>query len=228
MSFNVQGKWVSTSGTVSGGKVVVLNNQLLSELPVGALVTNPPALGGMIYEGDVAEYDFTTKEAKHLKVFVVAKDVSETDTKVMVKRGDFYHKLESGLNLCPVPETLSTAVTGITVGAVTAEVDSTAGAVYSFSITADDFGELSAGDLLLEADDAGEDAALLVTNPNVIFKTDIYIDSTPATGDEDYEGARYPASFYNVATVYGANISALPTIVKENLRKGYSDIKILE
>lgn len=227
MGKNVQGKWYSGSGTVSGGKVVVLNNQLLAEVPVGAVVANPPALGGMIYEGDVAEFNFSTKEAKHLKVFVVAKDVSAVDTKVMVKRGDFYHKLEAGLNLCAVPETLSTAVTGVTVGAVTAEVDSTAGAVYSFSITADALGELSAGDILLEAAGSGT-STLLVTNPNTVFKTDIYIDSVPAVDDDDYEGARYPAALYNVATLYGANISALPTIVKENLRKGYSDIKILE
>lgn len=227
MGINVQGKWYSGGGTVSGGKVVILNNQLLAELPVGAVVTNPPALGGLIYEGDVAEFDFSTKEAKHLKVFVVAKAVSDTDTKVMVKRGDFYHKLVAGLNLCPVPLTLSTAVTGVTVGTVTSEVDSTAGAVYSFAITADAFGELSVGDILLEAEASGT-SVLLLTNPNTIFKTDIYIDSVPATSDDDYEGARYPSALYNVATIYGANISALPTIIKENLRKGYSDIKILE
>lgn len=227
MGINVQGKWYSGSGTASGGKVVVLNNQLLAEVPVGAVVTNPPALGGMIYEGDVAEFDFSTKEAKHLKVFVVAKAVSDTDTKVMVKRGDFYHKLESGLKLCAVPSTLSTAVTGVAVGTVTSEVDSTAGAVYSFAITADAFGELSVGDILLEAAAAGT-STLLLTNPNTIFKTDIYIDSIPATSDDDYDGARYPAALYNAATLYGANISTLPTIIKENLRKGYSDIKILE
>lgn len=228
MGFNVQGRWGSSKGSVNGGKVVIVDNHLVATLPVGAVVSNPPAVGGMIFEGDVAEFNFSTKTCKHLKVFELAEALTAESTTVKIKRGDFRHKLEAGLKLIPAPDALTDTATGITVGAVTVTTDSTLGDLYTFSITAEDFGELPAGSLFVEADKDGAGAVMLVSNPNSIFVTDIYIDATPATGSTDYEGARYPAALYNVATIYGVNATKMPDCVKENLRKGYSDIKVLE
>lgn len=219
---NVQGKWVRRSGSVGGGKYVLVAGQPMAKLPVGGVVANPPSIGGAIFEGDVAEYDLATKSIKHMRVFEVHTAVTITDTVVKVKRGDFYHKLEKGMVLCTVPSALDGAVTGITVGDVTVGSD-----FYSFTITAEDFGALAKGDLLLEAVGAGV-SELVVKNPNAIFETDIYIDDIPATDSNDYEGARFPASLLNVATIYGSKASPMPAIVKENLRKGFSDIKVFE
>ena len=225
---NVQGKWGSKSGQIGGNRYVIAQSAPYSVLPVGAIISNPFNYGGVAFEGDVLEFDFSTKTAKLLKVFKVAKDVSAVDTEIWVEATDFSHMLQAGINVMKAPTSLTDTGTAVTVGAVTKATDATAGVVYKFAITANALGTLTKGDLLVEAEAAGSGKKMYVQNPNVVLFTDVYFDESPATGDGDYSGFRYPVSIANEATIYGAKATPMPSIVKDNLRKGYSDIKVIQ
>jgi hypothetical protein len=310
MTGNVTGRTFSRRGTLSGGRSVIDQEHLQGRLTNGALISNPPAVGGIIFEGDIAEYNYGTKLAKHLKVFKLAAEITDASTEIQFVRNDFTHQLEAGLVLMVAPSALNGTGRYITVGAVTKKNVSLIGNVYSCAITAGVFGsgvtipantlfvegvpagsieaysvanggaDYVAGDIItvtqtggangtfevLTVDVAGAietvrqtnkgtgyavanglatttnsvagagatisitaiGAGMLVTNPNAIFTTDVYIDVVPATGDSDYDGARYHAPLYNVCTLLGAKVTPIPAAVKANLRTGYSDIKIFE
>ena len=225
---NVSGKWGSKSGVILGNRYVIAQNAPYALLPVGAVLSNPFNLRGIAFEGDVLEYNFTNKTAKLLKVFKVAKNVAAEDTEIWVAATDFSHTLQAGLNVMKVPSSLTGTGTAITVGAVTKAIDATYGSVYKFTITANALGTLAAGDLLVEAEAAGSGKKMYVQNPNAVLFTDLYFDEVPATGDSDYTGFRYPVAAANEATIYGVKATPMPSIVKDNLRKGYSDIKVIE
>lgn len=311
MTGNVTGRTFSKSGTLSGGRSVIDQEHLQGRLTNGAIISNPPAVGGIIFEGDIAEYNYATKLAKHLKVFKLAAEITDASTEIQFVRNDFTHQLEAGLVLMVAPSAFSDTARYFTVGTVTKKNVALIGNVYSCAITAGVFGsgvtipantlfveavsagsveaytlsgggaDYVVGDLITVTQAGGSDAifevltvadvtgaietisqvnkgvgyavaanlptttnsaagagatisittigaGMLVTNPNAIFTTDVYIDEVPATGDSDYDGARYYAPLYNVCTLLGAKITPVPAVVKANLRTGYSDIKIFE
>lgn len=217
------------SGQVGGGRPVFDQRQRQTRVADGALISNPPAKGGIIFMGDIAEFDESAHTCKHMKVFELAVDLLATDTTVYFKRGNFNHVLEAGLNIMVAPTAVDGTGVGILVGTVTATTHETAGEVYAFDITAADFSAstIEAGTLFVEAAEAGADVAMLVTNPNTCFTHDIYIDETPATGGDWSTGFTYAASLFNSATLIECMATPVPAGVKENLRKGYSDIRVI-
>lgn len=228
MGNNVYGVWGSKSGTIGGNRYVIATASPIAKLPVGAVISNPFNLGGVAFEGDVLEYNFSAKTAKLLKVFKVAKAVTASDTEIWVEATDFSHVLQAGINVMKAPTALAGTDVAVAVGAVTKAYDATAGYVYKFAITANALGTLAKGDLLVEAEAAGSGKKMYVQNPNAILEADIYFNETPAVGGSDYEGARYPVSLLHMATIYGKKATPMPTAVKENLRKGFTDILVIE
>lgn len=333
------------SGQVGGGRPVFDQRQRQTRVADGALVSNPPAKGGVIFMGDIAEFDESAHTCKHMKVFELAVDLLATDTTVYIKRGNFNHVLEAGLNIMVAPTAVDGTGVGVLVGTVTATTHATAGDVYAITITAGSFSAstIEAGTLFVEAAGASsieaavkgvhtltidtkpaagdklsldgvvyeyaategagvyaigsdaleaasniEDAVsaqyagifsvvanngkliftqltagigalpvlvvtpvavtgtlaatitnttegeaasgavkMLVANPNTCFTHDIYIEETPATGGDWATGFTYAASLFNSATLIECMATPVPAGVKENLRKGYSDIRVI-
>lgn len=311
MTGNVTGYSGRKFSSVKGGRSVVDQTHLQGRLTNGAVIENPPAVGDVIFEGDICEYNYLTKKAKCLRVFKLAADVTSASTKVSFERGEYLHKLQTGYTVLPALSGLNDSGLYVTVGAITNETLSggikassftiTAGALGSetipkgtlfvvgnpigsiegFSITAAGTG-YEVGDLITVTlsgasggifevtgvtspagaitsvkqvskgigytvsgtaratttnSTAGADATvtisavgaqMVVKNPNAVFTTDIPIVETAATSDSDFDGAVYYAPLFNVCTLIGAKASPIPDVVKANLRKGYSDIKIFE
>lgn len=218
------------SGEVGGGRPVFDQRFRQSRMADGALIDNPPALGGIIFAGDIAQYDSTTCTCKHLKVFKIAKAVGASDTAILVYRGNFSHVLDAGLVLMAAPATLTTTGAAVTVGTVTETTDVTAGDVYSFAITANALGELAKDSLLVEANSAGASGkVMIISNPNTVFTHDIYIDETPSnSADTNWTaGFKYATALFNSATLLEDMVTPIPAAVKANLRTGYSDIRVI-
>lgn len=227
---NITGMSYFTSGSFGGGRSVIDQTHILGKITNGALIANPPAIGGVIFEGDLGEYSFSTKQVKHLKVFKLAEAVTDASTTLKFYRGDFNHVLEAGLNIMPSPADLETTGVGITVGAVTKGVHSTEGNIYSIAIEAATFGAgvtLAKGTLFVEAAEAGAAVLPLITNPNVAFSTDIPISYESSTSFTTPDGAIYPTPLYNVCTLWKSKASPIPASVLAVLRSGaFTDIKI--
>lgn len=144
------------SGQIGGGRPVFDQRQRQTRVADGAMILNPPAVGGIMFMGDLAEFNEANHTCKHLKVFEVAKTFDGSATAVLIKRGEYNHVLQTGLKLMSAPSAFSADGLYVTVGAVTATTDSLAGDVYSFAITAGALGAngLAAGTLLVECDAA--------------------------------------------------------------------------
>lgn len=310
MTGNVNNVLYRKSGTIGGGRSVIDQEHLQGRLTNGAEIVNPPAVGGVMFQGDVCEYSYSTKLAKHMRIFELADAVDDADTVIYFKRNDFTHVPEAGMVIMAVPSTLTSTGLYITLGTVTKTSVVGIGNVYSAAITAASFGSgvsfaagalftvgvsvgsiesysvttagtgYVAGDLITVVYSGGANGVIRVTAvseagaitaseivtkgtgyvassaterttttnstagagakvkvliigaemyvkaPNSILAHDVAIEVTPATSGSDYDGARYFAALFNVATLLGSKITPMPTIVKTALRTGYSDIKV--
>lgn len=310
MTGNVTGRTGRSSGVVRGGKSVFDQVHIQGRLTNGAVLSNPPTVGGVVFAGDICEFNYATKMAKCLRVYKLAAKITSASTKISFERGEYLHKPEVGMNIFPVPSAFNESAPYVTIGALTSETLAGGAEVYSFAITAGALGsvDIAAGTLFVVADSigsiesytitaagtgyvagdlitvvetgaengvlkvetvgsggeiltvslvskgtdysasataratttdstAGAGATVTVTetgglmyvqNPNSVVTTDIPIDVTPATSASDYDGAEYFAPLFNICTILGSKVSPIPELVKGNLRKGYSDIKIFE
>lgn len=145
------------SGSVGGGRPVFDQRFRQSRMADGAFVSNPPAVGGVIFTGDIAEFDETAHTCKHMKVFELAVALEAGHTTAYIKRGSFNHVLEAGLRLMVAPSSFSETSASIVIGTVTSTTHVVAGNVYSFAIVAGALGAatLPIGTLLVEAVDDG-------------------------------------------------------------------------
>ena len=86
--------------------------------------------------------------------------------------------------------------------------------VWSITITANDFGVLAAGDILVEAAAVGASKGMLVSNPNTFVDNDIVMNYSPATGDTDFDGARYVFTPVLHGIAWKERMSPLPACVE--------------
>jgi len=216
----------SKSQTVNGGKHVIDHTYPEHMVTDGAYVTNPPAQGGMIYEGDLGYFDYNTNTVKHMKVFVSNAIAASGATAIEVKAGDTYHIPEVGEVLAIAPSNFSTGtVTGRTV--LSATLHST-GAYYTLTLDGALGVALAVGTALIEAAEAGTEKSVLVV-PNVVFGYDTYIYETPAVAYNSSTGFKYYVSLYDACAILGRKVTvSVPAGARVNLRAGYSDIKIVE
>ena len=74
----------------------------------GAMVVNAPAVGGIIFEGDLGQFDYNTNTVKHMKVFAVNASAASTASAVQIKAGAGYHIPEVGEALMVAPSNFAT------------------------------------------------------------------------------------------------------------------------
>jgi hypothetical protein len=176
----------------------------------GGQIKNPFKGAAKMFAGDLMEYrtdaDGLNPEIYLLKTYKV---VSVSGTTVNILNDGYKHIPFVGDKLGVAPDEIGGAVDAVTITAVkNAEV----GGKKVWAVTTSGSLTASADDVLVEA---GEDGNMLVKNINAVAPTDMDMLDAPATGDEDFDGARY---FYTPALggiMYTNKMSPLPECVKK-------------
>ena len=188
---------VQTEGKVGGTRYVFAGLEALIKNafvhpPIGGKLVNPFKGQAKIYAGDLIEHDLGFSAGnegpgatiKILKAYGVAKNTTaSTDTDIYIVRNGFVHIPFPGDTIMVGQKDFKTKAKGVTVNAVEATTDGTAGDVWKVTLSAA-LGTLKAGDVLVEAASAGESVLPMVTNPNCFAPNDNDFPYYDAGGDK--------------------------------------------
>ncbi|MGM9733866.1 MAG: hypothetical protein ACI3YT_07100 [Prevotella sp.] len=198
----------------------------------GGILVNPFKGHGKIYAGDLIEHTLDGK-CKLLKSYEVAATTSTAEVKISsgaCEQGEvFRHIPFVGDILMVAPETLDGTGKAVAVTAVGKTFDSK-GKQDGWKVTlSDTLGSLNKGDVLVEAAKVGADVKAMVTNPNCYVEVDYDCPFIPATGDEDFDGARYmltPNMMRGVELAYINRMQPLPDSIKkaDKFKSGYAEL----
>ena len=156
----------------------------------GCVIKNPFKGNARAFAGTLFEYN-PDGTGYILKSYAVAKATAEaTDTDIYLKRDGYSLIPFVGDILMVAPTTLTGKGTAVTVTAVKAETDATAGDVWKVTLSAT-LGALTTSSVLVEAKEAGASKEAMVTNPNSYLPCDFDFVFDPAASDNDFDGARY-------------------------------------
>lgn len=188
---------VQTEGKVGGTRYVFAGLEALIKNafvhpPIGGKLVNPFKGQAKIYAGDLIEHDLGFSAGndgpgatiKILKAYGVAKaTTAATDTDIYIVRNGFVHIPFPGDTIMVGQKDFKTKAKGVTVTAVEATTDGTAGDVWKVTLSAA-LGTLKAGDVLVEAASAGDSVLPMVTNPNCFAPNDNDLPYYDAGGDK--------------------------------------------
>lgn len=186
---------VQARGSIGGHRYVFVKLQMSGKdalvFPTtGCVIKNPFKGNARAFAGTLFEYN-PDGTGYILKSYAVAKATAEaTDTDVYLKRDGYSLIPFVGDILMVAPTTLTGKGTAVTVTAVKAETDATAGDVWKVTLSAT-LGALTTSSVLVEAKEAGASKEAMVTNPNSYLPCDFDFVFDPAASDNDFDGARY-------------------------------------
>jgi hypothetical protein len=207
-------KLIQRRGEVGGAKSVFVKLQgIKNELvypTFGGQIMNPFKGAAKMFAGDLCEYRTNDKGVKPeiyiLKTYLVE---SVSGSVVNIVKDGYKHIPFVGDKIGVAPEEIGGTMTAVTVNAVnTAKV----GDVEVWALTVS--GTLSAekGDVLVEAD---ADGKMVVKAINGVCDADCDMLDAPATGDEDFDGARYMYTPALGGIMYTHKMSPVPECVKK-------------
>jgi hypothetical protein len=205
-------KLIQRRGEVGGAKSVFVKLQgIKNELvypTFGGRIMNPFKGAAKLFAGDLCEYRTNDKGVKPeiyiLKTYLVE---SVSGTTVNIVKDGYKHIPFVGDKIGVAPEEIGGTMTAVTVNEVkTAKV----GDVEVWALTVS--GTLSAekGDVLVEAD---ADGKMVVKAINGVCDADCDMLDAPATGDEDFDGARYMYTPALGGIMYTHKMSPMPKCV---------------
>lgn len=206
-------KLIQRRGEVGGAKSVFVKLQgIKNELvypTFGGKIMNPFKGAAKLFAGDLCEYRTNDKGVKPevyiLKTYLVE---SVSGTTVNIVKDGYKHIPFVGDKIGVAPEEIGGEMTAATVNAVkTAKV----GEVEVWALTMSVTISASKGDVLVEAD---EENKMMVKAINGVVDADCDMLDAPASGDDDFDGARY---FYTPALggiMYTHKMSPVPACVK--------------
>lgn len=186
---------VQARGSIGGHRYVFVKLQMSGKdalvFPTtGCVIKNPFKGNARAFAGTLFEYN-PDGTGYILKSYAVAKATAEaTDTGIYLKRDGYSLIPFVGDILMVAPTTLTGKGTAVTVTAVKAETDATAGDVWKVTLNAT-LGALTTSSVLVEAKEAGASKEAMVTNPNSYLPCDFDFVFDPAASDNDFDGARY-------------------------------------
>lgn len=186
---------VQARGSIGGHRYVFVKLQMSGKdalvFPTtGCVIKNPFKGNARAFAGTLFEYN-PDGTGYILKSYAVAKATAEaTDTDIYLKRDGYSLIPFVGDILMVAPTTLTGEGTAVTVTAVKAETDATAGDVWKVTLSAT-LGALTTSSVLVEAKEAGASKEAMVTNPNSYLPCDFDFVFDPAASDNDFDGARY-------------------------------------
>lgn len=210
-------KLIQQRGEVGGAKSVFVKLQgIKNELvypTIGGQIKNPFKGAAKLFAGDLCEYRTNDKGVKPeiyiLKTYLVE---SVSGSTVNIVRDGYKHIPFVGDSLGVAPDEIGGAVSAVT---VTSVAKSKVGEVDVWALTVSGTLDASKGDVLVEADSDGN---MIVKNINGVIDADCDMLDAPATGDDDFDGARY---FYTPALggiMYIHKMSPMPTcVLKKNI-----------
>ena len=213
-------KLIQRHGTVGGAKSVFVKLQgIKNELvypTFGGQIMNPFKGAAKMFAGDLCEYRTNDEGVKPeiylLKTFLVK---SASGTTVNVVKDAYKHTPFVGDKIGVAPSEVGGAID--TVATVTAVKVAKVGKVDVWELTLSETLTASENDVLVEADDSNK---MLVKNINGVIDADCDMLDAPATGDDDFDGARYMYTPALGGIMYTHKMSPLPACVKaKNISK---------
>ena len=214
MSFNTYGArseslgmnlipvWVKVDGVYQGGGKLYVASSFTSEYPVGTVI---PA-------GTPCYLDKAGGTLKPVYTYELAAALGASDTKVVFKGNGYLKAIKTGDVVMKAPATVTTTGAAYTVGTVAKNADGN----YEVTISANEWGTASAGDIFVIANSAGASGKLPALVPNGLLWHDIVVEEgdTSATGALVYEGAILADRVAPIPACYAKELSRI-TLIKE-------------
>lgn len=208
-------KTIQRSATIGGARSVFVKlqgnkNELVYPTFGGYIMNAPKGAPFKFFAGDLVEYrtdeNGVNPEIYILKTFLVE---SASGTTVNIVKDGFKHIPHVGDKIGVAPEEIGGEMTAVTVTAVR---PSKVGSVDVWAVTTDSALTASKGNVLVEAD---ADGNMMVKHINAVCPTDLDMFDAAATGDEDFDGARYSYTPALGGLMYTNKMSPLPECVKK-------------
>lgn len=208
-------KTIQRSATIGGARSVFVKlqgnkNELVYPTFGGYIMNAPKGAPDKVFAGDLVEYrtdeNGVNPEIYILKTFLVE---SASGTTVNIVKDGFKHIPHVGDKIGVAPEEIGGEMTAVT---VTAVKPAKVGNVDVWAVTTDSALTASKGNVLVEAD---ADDKMMVKHINAVCPTDLDMFDAAATGDEDFDGARYSYTPALGGLMYTNKMSPLPECVKK-------------
>lgn len=205
-------KLIQRRGEVGGAKSVFVKLQgIKNELvypTFGGQIKNPFKGAAKMFAGDLCEYRTNDKGVKPeiyiLKTYLVE---SVSGAVVNIVKDGYKHIPFVGDKIGVAPDEIGGAVTAVTINSIkVAKV----GEVDVWACTCSATLDAEKGDVLVEADAEGK---MMVKAINGVFDADADMLDAPATGDEDFDGARYLYTPALGGIMYTHKMSPMPKCV---------------
>lgn len=205
-------KLIQRRGEVGGAKSVFVKLQgIKNELvypTFGGRIMNAFKGAAKLFAGDLCEYRTNDKgvnpEIYILKTYLVE---SVSGTTVNIVKDGYKHIPFVGDKIGVAPDEIGGEMTAVTVNAVkSAKV----GSVDVWALTVSATLTAKKGDVLVEADAGNK---MLVKAINGVIDADCDMLDAPATGDEDFDGARYMYTPALGGIMYTHKMSPMPKCV---------------
>lgn len=218
-------KTIQRSATIGGARSVFVKlqgnkNELVYPTFGGYIKNAPKGAPFKFFAGDLVEYrtdaDGVNPELYILKTYKV---VSASGTTVNILNDGYKHVPCIGDKIGVAPEEIGGEMTAVT---VTAVKDAVVSGKKVWAVTTGAALTTKADDVLVEADAEGK---MLVKNINAVCPTDLDMFDAAATGDEDFDGARYSYTPALGGIMYINKMSPMPACVlklnKSNINGWY-------
>ena len=190
-------------------KVKGIKNELVYPTFGGKVMNAPKGQGFKMFAGDLAWYKTDDKgvnpEVYLLKTYLVE---SVSGSVVNIVRDGFKHVPFVGDKVGVAPEEIGGAMTGST---ITKVVATKVGEVAVWACTVDKAITASKGDVLVEANEAGD--KMLVEVINAVVDADADMLDAGATAENKFEGARYHYTPALGGIMYIHKMSPMPACV---------------
>lgn len=213
-------------GEIGGARYVFVklqgNKNELVFPTFGCKIMNPFKGTAKMYAGDLIEYRYNDGDKGAtgyiLKTYVVNKATStSSDTVIYLTRDGYKHIPFVGDVLMKAPATIDGTGTAVTVTKVEPTVEASKD-VWKVTLS-DTLADLDVDDILVEAVEAGSGKKPMVTNPNAMCPADYDFLYEPATGDADFDGARYFMTPVLHGIAYIDRMSPMPKTVLDARNK---------
>lgn len=207
-------KTIQRRGTVGGARSVFVklqgNKNELVYPTFGGYIKNPFKGTAKLFAGDLIEYrtdnDGVNPEIYILKTYLVE---SASGTTVNIVKDAYKHIPFVGDKIGVAPSELGGEMTAVTINSIKT---SKVGDVEVWACTCSAALTTKKGDVLVEADGSNK---MMVKAINAVAPTDLDMFDVPATGDEDFDGARYSYTPALGGIMYISKMSPMPACVLE-------------
>lgn len=207
-------KTIQRRGTVGGARSVFVklqgNKNELVYPTFGGYIKNPFKGTAKLFAGDLIEYrtdnDGVNPEIYILKTYLVE---SASGTTVNIVKDAYKHIPFVGDKIGVAPSELGGEMTAVTINSIKT---SKVGDVEVWACTCSAALTTKKGDVLVEADGSNK---MMVKAINAVAPTDLDMFDAPATGDEDFDGARYSYTPALGGIMYISKMSPMPACVLE-------------